>query len=244
MKNQSNEDSLKEKQPKSGGAMKKLFSIDNPLMKALTIAADLLLMNIFTVVLCIPVVTMGPAIIAMHEVVIHIVRGEEGYTIQPFFKAFAANFKKGALMSLILAVSAGILYVDYLAAVTYIPVMKVGIIAIGVIILAISFYAFALLARYENTFRGTLKNAALLAIGNFPKTLFMTVCSVGLWMVCIHFYKFGTPILLMFGFSLPCYINILLMNSVFHKLEGDEEDDEEEGDEKGSKFWKKFYKNK
>ena len=213
-------------------------------MKALTIAADLLLLNLLTLVLSLPVFTIGPAVTAMNDIVIRIVRGEEGYTVKPYFQAFAANFKKGLLLSLILVLSAGILYVDYLAAVTFIPPMRVGIIAIAIIILAISFYAFAMQARYENTFRATLKNAAILAVANFPRTLFMVICAVGLWLVCIHFYKFGIPVLLLFGLSLPCYINIMLLNPVFHKLDGDVDEDSEEGEEKGSKFWKNFYRKK
>ena len=206
--------------------MKKLFKMDTPLMKALTIAADLLMLNIATLIVSIPIITIGPALTAMHDIVIHIVRGEEGYIIRPFFQSFAANFKKGVLLSLILIACAGFLYFDYLAALTYIPVMRAGIIAIGVIVLAISFYAFALLARYENTFKATLKNAVILAIANFPRTLFMVVCSVGIWVLCIHFYNFGYPILLMFGFALPCYVNVLLLNGVFHKLDGDEDEKE------------------
>ena len=93
-----------------------------------------------------------------------------------------------------------------------------------------------------NTLRGTMKNAAMLAVGNFPRTLFMVVCAVGLWLVCIHFYQFGIPILLLFGLSLPCYVNILLLNGVFRKLDGDVDEDDDEADEKGSKFWKSFYR--
>lgn len=226
MKKQSDQGNTKRRKPNVDGAMSKLFSSDNPLMRALAVAADLLLVNLLTVVLCIPVVTIGPAFIAMHDIIIRIVRGEEGYIIKPYFQAFAANFKHGALMSLILAVSAGVLYLDYLAASTYIPEMRVGIIALGVIILVISYYAFALFARYENTFGATLKNAAALAVGYFPRTLFMAVCSVGLWFVCIHFYRFGIPILLLLGLSLPCYVNVLLLNGVFRKLEGEEEESE------------------
>ena len=221
--------------------MKKLFKSDSPVMKALTIAADLLVLNLLTLVLSLPLITLGPAVTAMNDIVIHIVRGEEGYTVVPFFQSFKANFKKRVLLSLILIVSAALLYFDYLAALTYIPIMRIPIIAIGIIILAISFYAFGLLARYENTFGGTLKNAALLAVGNFPRTLFMVVCAIGLWFLCIKFYKVGFPILILFGFSLPCYVNILLLNGVFRKLDG-EEDEEDEGDEKSSKFWKNFYR--
>lgn len=221
--------------------MKKIFKSDSPVMKALTIAADLLILNLLTLVLSLPLITMGPAVIAMNDIVIHIVRGEEGYTVKPYFQSFKANFKHGALFNLILIVSAGILYVDYLAAQAYIPMMRVPIIAIGVIILAISFYAFGLTARYENSFGGTLKNAALLAVGNFPRTLFMTICTVGLWVICANFYKIGLPVLILFGLSLPCFVNILLLNGVFRKLDG-EEDEDEEGEEKNSKFWKNFYR--
>ena len=209
--------------------MKKLFKMDNPLMKALSVAADLLILNILTLVLSLPLITIGPAFTAMHDIVIRLVRGEEGYIIKPFFHAFAANFKKGLLLSVILLAAAAILYFDYLAALTYIPMMKAGIAAIGVIVLALAFYAFALLARYENSFGTTLKNAAILAVGYFPRTLLMVICAVGLWVVCIQFYRIGAPILFLFGFSLPCYINVMLLNGVFRKLDGE---DNEEKDEK------------
>lgn len=201
--------------------IKKLFSSDNPLMKALSIAADLLILNILTLVLSLPLVTMGAAVTAMNDIVIRIVRGEEGYTVKPYFHAFAANLKKGTFLGLIIIAAGALLYFDYLAAKTYIPIMKAGVIAIGVIVLAVSFYAFALLARYENSFGATLKNALILTIGNFPRTLFMVVCAVAMWVACINFTQFGIPILILFGLSLPCYVNCLFLNGVFRKLEGD-----------------------
>lgn len=210
--------------------MQKIFSMENPVMKALTIVADLLILNILTVVLSLPLITIGPAFAALNDITIRLVRGEEGYIIKPFFHAFKANFKKGVLISLILIGAAGILYLDYLAAVTFIPELKVAIIAIAVILLAISFYVFALQARYENTLGATLKNAALLAVGNFPRTLFMVICAVGLWLVCIHFYRIGTPVLILLGLSLPCYVNIMLLNAVFRKLEGEDAEDEEQAE--------------
>lgn len=203
--------------------MKKIFSSDNPLMKALSIAADLLILNILTIVLSIPIVTMGAAVTAMHDIVIHIVRGEEGYTVKPYFQSFKANFKKGTLLGLIVTGAGVILYFDYLAAQTYIPIMKAGVAAIGVIVLSVAFYAFALLARYENTFGATLKNALILMVGNFPRTLLMAVCAVGMWVICINFPQFGVPVLLLFGLSLPCIVNCILLNGVFHKLDGDSE---------------------
>ena len=80
-------------------------------------------------------------------------------------------------------------------------------------------YAFAMLARYENTLPRTLKNALLLAVGYFPRTLGMTVFAVGLWLLAIQFLRYGAPTLFLFGLSLPCYVCILLMRGIFAKLE-------------------------
>ena len=199
--------------------MNKLFDLDNPFMKALSTAADLILLNVLTVVMCLPIITAGGAITAMNSIVIRMVRNEESYIIKPFFRAFAANFKTGAVLSVILVIAAGFLYVDYLAALVYIPAMRAGIIAIGVILLAIAFYVFALNARYENKLKNTLKNASALAVGYFPRTLLMVLFTAALWVGCIHFYRFGVPILVLFGLSLPCYVNCLLMNPVFKSLD-------------------------
>ena len=203
--------------------MKKLFSLDNPLMKGLSVAADLLILNLLTVLMCIPVVTIGPAVTAMNDIVIHIVRGEEGYIIGPYFQSFRVNFKKSLLMTLVVVLVFGILYLEYLVIMAYMPDMKVVVLALGVIALAVVFYAFGMHARYENTMRATWKNAAILSVGYFPRTAFMVVCAVGMWLLCIQFYQFGIPILLLFGLALPCYVNILLLNGVFRKLEGEEE---------------------
>lgn len=199
--------------------MKKLFDMDNPLMRALSIAADLLVLNLLTLLCSLPVVTLGPAFTAMYDVCIRVVRGEEAYILRGFFRAFAANFKKGALLGLLVIALAAILYFDYLAALAYIPSLRYGILTIAVLALASFNYALALLARYENSLGRTLRNAAILAVGYFPRTLCMLAFAAALWLLSFRFAQIGAPILIMFGFSMPCYINCLLLNGVFHKLD-------------------------
>lgn len=199
--------------------MKKFFDMDNPFMKALSVAADLLALNILTLLCSVPIVTAGASITAMNDVIIHSVRGEEGYIFRGFFRAFASNFKKGTLLGLLLLVCAAVLYFDYLAALTFIPVLRVGIAAIAVIVLVIAIYAFALLSRYENTLGGTLKNASACLVGFFPRTLGMAAFTAGLWLLSVRFIRIGAPVLLLFGLSLPCYVNVLLMKGVFDQLD-------------------------
>ena len=199
--------------------MKRFFDMDGPIMSGLAVAADLLLLNLLTLLCSLPIITIGAAFTAMYDQCIHIVRGEGSSVVKGYFQAFASNLKKGTIFGLILLAAAALLYFDYLAALAYIPFFRIGIVAISLIVLAVFQYIFALLARYENTVWGTIKNAAALAVGYFPRTLLMVMFTTGLWMAGLHFIRLMAPVLLMFGLSLPCYVSCLLLTEVFRNME-------------------------
>lgn len=199
--------------------MKWFFDMENPVMRTLGVVADLILLNLLTVLCSLPAITAGTAIIAMNSAAIRIIRNEDGGVVKDFFHAFTANLKKGILLWLLVLLCAVLLVLDYFAAMAYIPVLCPAVLAMGLMILTLAIYTFALMARYENTLRGTLKNAVSLAIGFFPKTLAMVVFSLAFWLLSFQFLRYGAPILLMFGLSLPCYVCILLMNPIFTKIE-------------------------
>lgn len=199
--------------------MRKIFDMDNPFMKALSVAADLLALNLLAFLCCLPVITAGAGLTAMNDLIVHLVRREESYLVRPFFRSFRANFKQSTLLWLLFLAAGLLLYFDYHAAAVYAPPLRYPIAAIGVLLLAIGMYAFALLSRYENTVWGTLKNAVSLAIAFFPRTLGMVVFTLAFWLLALHFYQIGAPVLLLFGLSLPCYVGALLLKGVFEKLE-------------------------
>ena len=199
--------------------MKKFFDMDNPVMRALAVAADLLVLNLLTLLCSLPIVTAGAAITALNDMTIHMVREEDTYLIKPYFRSFAANWKRATLFWLLLLVVAALIYYDYLAALTFAPPLRFAIAAIAVMVLAVALYAFALLSRYENSLLHTVKNAAMLAVGFFPRTLVVTAFPILFWMVAIHFIRYGAPVLFLFGLSLPAYVCALMLNGVFHQLE-------------------------
>lgn len=201
--------------------MKKIFDMDNPFMQALSVAADLLAMNVLALLCCLPAITAGAGLTAMNDLAIHLTRQEETYLVKPFFRSFRDNWKQSTLLWLIFLAAAAILYFDYHAAAVYAPLLRYPIAAIGILLLALMIYAFALQARYENTLGGTLKNAVSLAIAYFPRTLGIVVFTLAFWLLAIHFYRFGIPVLLLFGLSLPCYVSMLLLRGVFEKLENE-----------------------
>ncbi len=48
--------------------MRGVFNPDSPMMRALGVVWDLIVLNLLFLVCCIPVVTIGPAITALHYV--------------------------------------------------------------------------------------------------------------------------------------------------------------------------------
>lgn len=199
--------------------MRKIFDMDNPLMRALSTAADLIELNFFALLCSLPLVTLGAAWAALSDVSLKLVRAEEGSVARDYFRAFRANIKKGLPLGLLFLLAAALLYFDYLAAAEYAPPMRPAILAIALIVLSIALYAFALLPRFDNTLGGTLKTAAKLAVGFFPRTAGMLVFAVAFWLLGLRLWRLMLPALLLFGLALPCYFAAILYNDVFRRLE-------------------------
>ena len=204
---------------------KRIFDMENPLMRALATICDLLVLNVLTALCCLPVVTAGAALTALADVSLRIVRSEDAGVARGFLRAFRSNLRQGVPLGALFLFAAAVLYVDYFAAAVYAPPLRAAVIAAALIVGAIALYAFALLARYENTVRRTLGNAASLAIACFPRTMGMLLFTVGLWGVCLYFYRYALPVLLLFGLSLPAYVAALLMDSIFRGLEADNKEE-------------------
>lgn len=199
--------------------MKWFFDMNNPVMRTLSMIADVVVLNLLTLVCSLPILTAGAALAALNDACIRLVRSEDGELARDYFRAFRANFKNATLLWLLFLAAVGLIYFDYLAALTYVPQFRAGIFAVALIVLAIAFYAFALLTRYDNSLWATLKNAARLTVGFFPRTLVMLVFAVAFWLACFHWFSFGSLILLLAGLSLPVYVNAVMLDGVFRKLE-------------------------
>ena len=62
-------------------------------MQILNKVADLMILNILTVFCCIPIITAGASMTAMHYVALKMARNEECYIARDFFKSFKLNFR-------------------------------------------------------------------------------------------------------------------------------------------------------
>ena len=197
-------------------------------MSGLSIAADLLVLNLLALLCSLPVVTFGAAVAAMNDVCLQIARQEGSSVVRGYFRSFRKNFKGGLFLGLVFLATAVLLYFDYLAALTYVPPFRIVIAALAILALAVFEYAFALLSRDGGGLWSTLKNAAIQCVARFPRTLLMLMFTVGFWLACITFIRLLTPALVLFGLSLPCYVCCILIEkpggglSSARRGEGDE----------------------
>jgi uncharacterized membrane protein YesL len=87
--------------------MGKLFDLDSPILRVLGTLADLCLLNIMTLLGCLPIITAGASITAMHYVMLKMVRNQEGYIWKDFWKSFKENFGQATAIWSILLVFIG-----------------------------------------------------------------------------------------------------------------------------------------
>jgi len=199
-----------------------IFNMESPLMRALGRVADLMILNFLTLVCCIPVITAGAAITALHYSCLKMVRDEDTYLVRGYFKSFRENFRQSTLIWLILLLAVGVIAADiavmYYAVMEFPFIIRLAILIMGIMILCTSMYVFPLQAKFANPIRRTIKNAFMTSMIQFPKTVVMVVLLfVAPCMILLS--ERLLPIVFLFCFSFHAYMSALLYNKFFKKLE-------------------------
>ncbi len=200
----------------------KFLDLDSPLMQVLNKVADLMILNILTMLFCIPVITVGPALTAMHYVALKMARDEECYIARDFFKSFRINLKQGTAIWLIelfiIVVLAGDFMIMNQIDISFGKVLKIILIVIAFVAMFTFMFVFPVLAKFDNTVLRTIKNAFFIGILQFPKTILMMILSV-LPMGLFLLFPQITPIIFLFGMTVPAWLSAKLYSGYFRRLE-------------------------
>ena len=202
--------------------MGKLFNLDSPILRVLGTLADMCLLNIMTILCCLPVFTAGASITAMHYVLLKMVRNEEGYVWKDFWKSFKENLWQGMAIGSILLIFVAFFLVDCYIFKGMVETVSVPMLAIAgafaLFLYMIYLYAFPLLAHFHNTVLGTIKNAFFVGVMVFPQTILMMIVTA-LPIVLIYQYAQILPLIIMFGFTAPAYFCAWMYSKTFKKIE-------------------------
>lgn len=198
--------------------MNRLFDIDNGFFRFMGKVCDMILLDVLTLIVCIPIITIGPALTALYYVALKIVRNEEGYVFRSFFKSFRQNFKQGFLLELIIAICAAVLYVDlgvtynwmsqdqnYLLKLLFFALVGFALLAVVTVV-----YVFPVLAKFENSTKKILINSVMMAVRHLPYSVLMVLIIIGAG-VLTYIY----PIAIFFVVGGAAFLNSIILRKIF-----------------------------
>ena len=209
--------------------MRKFLNPDSPLMIFLSNLTDIIVLNVLCFICCLPVITIGPSVTAMHYITLKIARDEEIYVLRDYFKAFKENFKQSIIAWMVFLVITAVFFVDYLILKDMgLENTKVFLMIIGAIYLLVCFtmmYVFPLMARFENSLKQTVKNAFFMSILHIFKTVIMAVIyAIPFVLLPLHYNVL--MVFLLVGLSGPAYFNSFIWKSIFKKYEPEKVEEE------------------
>lgn len=197
-----------------------IFSIDSPLMRALNLIADLLILHFLWLLCSIPIVTIGASTTALYYACMKRISTKEGYVSRNFFHSFRSNFRQATVIWLVLAAIGCMFHLDFQIAHsiggTLGTFMNVGCAIFLIPYFCILLYIFPVLAKFENTVRDNIKNAFLMSFRHFPLTLVLVLID-GSFLLLSMFFVPMMGLLLICGAGVIGYMTSMIYIQIFRR---------------------------
>ncbi|MDO4491422.1 MAG: DUF624 domain-containing protein [Lachnospiraceae bacterium] len=197
------------------------LSTDNRFFRFMDEVGDWIILNMLFILTSLPLITVGMSLTALYKVALRKCRGEATYIAREYFQACKEEWKKGTLLWLLFFFTGALLVFDILYTGEWGVVFSLLMGCLMVIWIFLFSYAFPLQARFENSFRNTLKNSLLLSIKYFPYTLVIVALNM-IPVICFAAGTFVTmmavPIYCFIGIGLTVRVNCFFFGRVFKEL--------------------------
>ena len=198
--------------------MGRWLDYENPIFSFLSRLVDLMLLNLLTVICCIPIITIGASITAAHYTALKLHRGE-GYVWKNFRESFKENFKQSTVIWLIFAVYFVLEYLAYITLSTggmeMAQAMQGWVLATAVLGLCVMLWTFPLQSKFVNKITKTVFNAFIMVFKHIFRTILILVVTAVPFLLNFN----GIPLLLTLGISGPIYLSAIIYNKPFKKME-------------------------
>lgn len=197
--------------------MQNIFDYDNGLMSTIAKVADAVTLGVLWVVCSLPVFTVGAASAAFYYAYNKCIRKKQDYAWKTFFASFKSNFKQATQIWLIVLAVLAVAIADcYLLSlmkanvlVTFLQMLCILLLFTGCIWML---YLFPYLSRFENPNKRAMKNAALLALANAPRSILLLI----LFAACVVGTAF-LPLLNLFIPTLYMVFAVRILEPIFQK---------------------------
>ncbi len=198
--------------------MSGIFSQEGKFALILNTIGDLIVLNLLTILTCIPIVTIGASISSLFQVTMRMAKGEEGPVVSSYFRAFKQNFKNSTLIWLIGGgLSIFIAFDIYLLMSVDLSFGQVYRIVLAIsmgIVLLFTFFALVTNAYFENNLRNTIKNGILFCVIHIIPSILclaLMVAPLALLYLSNRFFI----LLVILGISGPAFLTSLYFADMF-----------------------------
>ncbi len=210
--------------------MSNLFNPENAFFTFMGKLCDMIMISLLYVILCIPLVTIGPATAALYYTMVKVIRRERGYVSRAFFHSLKENFKVGLIASIFMVAYVAVMIVDYQYA-AYLKeigdsmgnVFTIAFNAILIIALFIFVWIYPVLSRFKVGVKQLFKNALLIAIRHFPSSILLIAIFLAFALGTYFF-----PPILMISPALCALLSSFLIERVLKKYTPKQEGTPEE----------------
>lgn len=193
--------------------------------------AEIMWLNLLSLLCCLPIVTIGAAFSALHHELVRIYRDEEQHITAGFFRAFRDNFAQATKVWLIYLLIYGVLAADYFAlnvldnpSIGYLKLLVPVLVFITTLSVV---WAFVLQSRYALSVKDTLMFAFTRVIAFPIRTLFMAASLLIVPALVIYLPQFSIVAVLL-GISAPALLRTCFYNHALKVMEAPREEAESE----------------
>lgn len=206
-----------------------LFDNQKPFWKFLSKLFDVVLLNLYWILFSIPIITIGASTTAVYAACFQIVLEGSESVFRVFRRSWKENWKQSTALFFLLAVLTAFLGFDlwyFFFAQQYLTGFPKSIIC-GIItlllmsVLLIGIYGYAMLSLFENTLRGTVQNALILALRHPIRSISMLVLDLGLLIgtvLSLYYFPMVSMLLLLFGAAIGIFFHVVLIFPVVERF--------------------------
>lgn len=160
-----------------------IFNPENLFFRILSRGVDLVGLSLLWVLLCLPVVTAGPATAALYYTVVKTFRHKKDEAFGMYLKAFCSNLKQGIPVTLMCLPAAVFLAWGYNVMANNIStsagvVMYMTYYVLLVVPAGVFSYIFPLMGRFEFQTGALLRTAFIMAFRHLPSTVIIVMLTV------------------------------------------------------------------
>lgn len=170
---------------------RQVFDPDNLLWRIMARGVDFVGLGLFWLLLCLPVVTIGPATAALYYTVVKVFRQKEDGGFGVMWKQFRVNLKPGCIATVICLPFALIFAYGYavMEANNGTPMGAVMFVAYWVALLVpagLFCWLWPVMARFDQGLKDTFRNAFMLALRHLPSTFILVLLNLELIIFCLE----------------------------------------------------------